>query len=203
MNILTDALPDAVLIDGQEVALDTDFRAAVRVIRAFEDEALANVEKVALLVDNLYPEPPTNWTAAYEQGVRYLNGGEMPDDKAPGPRLYSFEQDAPYIYAAFRQTHGIDLATVEHLHWWAFLALFMDLGSETAFCTLVRFRKRLKSGKLTEEEQRAYLEMKDVVDLAEPDRRTDDEKAREEEFMRLVKEGKQRRAQKAQAPAGS
>lgn len=199
MNILIEQLPDAVLIDGKEVPIETDFRACLRAILAFEDDGLTSVEKAAVLLENLYLEPPGNPQAALDQALRFLNGGEDQDPDAPGgPRLYSFAQDARYIYAAFRQTHGVDLEAVEHMHWWKFLALFMDLGGDTAFCGLVGFRKRLKAGKLSKEERRAYLEMKDVVDLPERDTRTPEEKAQEDAFLRALEEGKRRRAAQAQ-----
>lgn len=195
MNLLTHELPTAVEIDGAEVAINTDFRDALRVILAFEDDELVAVEKRLVLLSSLYAEPPQNMMAAFEQGVKFLNGGEVPDpDDEPGPRLYSFEQDARFIFAAFRATHGLDLSTVE-LHWWAFLALFFDLGQDTTFCQLVALRKRVKSGKASKEEKQAAREMGDVFELAEPDTRTAEEREREAEFMRIVEGGKRKRAE--------
>jgi hypothetical protein len=203
MNILVDSLPAAVEIDNQEYALDTDFRTCLRVILAFEDPELADVEKQAVLLDNLYPELPDNVSRAFELGIKFLNGGDdaEEEEKEEGLslRLYSFKQDANFIFAAFRQTHGIDLESIEYLHWWKFLALFMDLGPDTTFCHLVGLRKRLKTGKATKEEQLYALEMAEVVDLDEPDRRTLEEKAQEDEFLRLVAEAERRREQKKEA----
>ena len=199
-NILIDDLPDAVLIDGVEYPIETDFRSCLRVVLAFEDDELTAIEKQAVLLDNLYPERPHNLKGALEQAVKFLNGGQdVRDDTGPQPRLYSFGQDAAYIFAAFRQTHGIDLEQIEYLHWWKFLALFMDLGSETTFCQLVALRKRIKSGKASKEERRMYREMKDIIDLPEPDLRTPEEKEREAVFLRMVEDGRRR---KAQARAG-
>lgn len=194
-NILVDLLPTAVELGGEEVALNTDFRDCLRVILAFEDPALTDVEKQAVLLDNLYPDPPSDVAEAFEMGIRFLdNGGDgSPGDEGDALRLYSFEQDAALIFAAFRQTHGIDLESVEYLHWWKFLALFMDLGSDTTFCTLVALRKRIKTGRATKEEQRLYREMRDVADLCEPDTRTAVEIEQEAEFLRLVAEGQKRR----------
>jgi len=194
-NILIDALPDAVEIDGQDVALDTDFRTALRVILAFEDDELTAVEKQAILLDNLYLVVPPNVQRAWEQGVKFLDGGEEPEGSDAEPlRVYSFSQDAALIFAAFRQTHGIDLQAVEHLHWWVFLALFNDLGAETTFCQLVSLRRRIKTGKASKEERQMAQEMRDWIDLPEPDTRTAEEREREDEFMRLVMEGEKRRA---------
>lgn len=195
MNILVEQLPDAVEIDGQAVPIYTDFRDCLRIILAFEDPELTNLEKQVILIENLYPEKPENLQAALEQGVKFLDGGQAGDDEGEySPRVYSFSTDAGFIFSAFRQTHGIDLETAE-LHWWKFLALFMDLGAETTFCNLVSLRKRVKTGKATKEERRAAREIGDLFDIQELDNRTLEEKEQVAEFFRLVEEGKKRRGQ--------
>jgi hypothetical protein len=195
VNILVEQLPTAVEIDGQAYEIHSDFRACLRVILAFEDAELTNLEKQAVLLDNLYPVKPANLQAALAQGVKFLDGGkvESGEEGESSPRLYSFAKDAGFIFAAFKQTHGIDLETAE-LHWWKFLALFMDLGSETTFCNLVSLRKRVKTGKASKEERKAAREMGDIFDIPDPDTRTPEEKAQEDEFMRLVREGERNRA---------
>lgn len=197
-NILFDPLPEAVEIDGQAVLINSDFRDCLRIILAFEDPDLTAVEQRAILLSNLYPERVENVELALSLGLRFLDGGEDPHegDAGPGIKLYSFQQDARYIFAAFLQTHGIDLERIEYLHWWKFLALFMDLGSDTTFCNLISLRKRIKTGKASKEERRMYQEMKAVVDIQEPERLTAEERAQEEEFLRLVKEGLKQREQK-------
>jgi hypothetical protein len=200
-NILTEQLPSAVEIDGQEYPIESDFRACLRVILAFEDPELTAFEKQAVLLENLYTERPSNLARAFELGIRFLNGGtDTNNDDAAEPtlRLFSFSQDANFIFAAFRQTHGIDLETAQ-LHWWKFLALFMDLGSETTFCNLVSLRKRIKTGRASKEELRAYREMQEVIDLPEPDTRTMEEREQEETFMRLVREAEKVRGQKVES----
>lgn len=208
MNILIDALPVAVLIDDREVPINTDFRDCLRVILAFEDEELTPTERALVLLSNLYPEPPSNAEAAFRQGVKFLNVGEAATDEnatVATDRLYSFTQDANLIFAAFRQTHGIDLEAIGTLHWWKFTALFMDLGADTAFCQLVGFRKRVFSGKASKEEMSAYRQMRDLVDLPEPDTRTPEERRREEEFLQIVMANKERKRaeRQAQKEAGS
>jgi hypothetical protein len=187
-NILIDQLPTAVEIAGQEYEIDTDFKTCIRVILAFEDDTLTLEEKYQVMLTNLFPIIPDDLTKAFEFGIRFLNGGESSEEKHEGysPRVYSFSKDANLIYAAFQQTHRIDLAATEYLHWWKFLALFMDLGADTVFCNLVSLRKRVKTGKASKEEMKAYRDMND--DLRDPDTRTIDEKERESEFLRLVKE---------------
>jgi hypothetical protein len=180
MNILTDALPDCVTVGGREYAVKTDFRACLKVILAFEDNDLTPQEKAFVLL-SLFPDPPQDAAAALEAASRFLNGAEIDSDenqerpRNDEARVYSFSKDAGYIFAAFRQTHGIDLQKAS-LHWWEFLTLFMDLGGETTFCQLANLRRRVKSGKATKEERRAARDLGDVFDLPEVDTRTLEEK---------------------------
>ena len=191
MNILTEQLPDFIDISGKIYKINCDFRTCLRIILAFEDETLTGFEKQAILLSNLYQAQPENIQAAIDQANVFLNGGKVgeEDDGIPRPRLYSFSKDADFIFAAFRQTHGIDLQKTE-LHWFEFLALFMDLGSETTFSSLIGLRKRIKNGTASKEERQAAREMGEAFEIPEPDTRTLAEKEQEQEFMKLVKQGR-------------
>ena len=113
---------------------------------------------------------------AVEKANWFLNCGDEPSEAQSGVRLYSFEKDANFIFAAFRQTHGIDLQK-ENLHWWKFIALFMDLGQDTTFCQLTALRKRVKSGKATKEEKQAAKNMGDMFIIEDVKRYSPEEKA--------------------------
>ncbi|MBK8467729.1 MAG: hypothetical protein IPL32_18095 [Chloracidobacterium sp.] len=189
LNILTDELPGSVVIDGKNVLVDTDFRVSLKTIMAFEDADLTSQEKSQIALFNLFPTIPQNIEAGLERCIWFLNGGsptQAATIEEPQPRLYSFAKDANYIFAAFLQTHGIDLSKAD-LHWWMFLALFMDLGSETTFCQLVSLRKRVKSGKATKEERQAALEMGDLFEIPDLDYRTLAEREIEAEFLNKLK----------------
>ena len=187
MNILVDRLPRTLEVDGQEYRIDADFRTCLRIILAFEDAELAGVEKSMVFFDNLYIDKPRNLREAYEKGSWFLNGGKTQEDEANGPRVFSWKKDANLIYAAFQQTHGIDLEAVGFMHWWKFMALFMDLGAETAFCSLVGLRKRVKTGKASKEERAMAREIGDAFVVEEVDDRTVEEREAERAFMALVR----------------
>lgn len=194
MNILTDAPPETVEINTTEYRLNTDFRACLKIIMAFEDNELTPQEKQLILLGNLYSVVPNDLEAALDCANWFLNGGKVnaTNTDEESPRVYSFAKDGNFIYAAFRQTHGIDLATA-NLHWWTFLALFMDLGQDTTFCQLTALRKRLKTGKASKEERVAAREMGDIIDLPDIDNRTLNEKELESEFLRKVRELEEKR----------
>jgi hypothetical protein len=186
MNIITDILPTAVEIDGVECPINTDFRSCLRVIMAFEDDELTGYEKQMVMLDVLYPEIPNNVQMAIEQGIKFLNGGKdnEPADEDP-TRLYSFAKDSNFIFSAFKQTHNVNLQT-DNMHWWEFLSLFMDLGSETVFCNLLGLRGRVADGTATKEDKQMAEKMGDIFDVPQPDTRTLKEKEQEAQFMQLV-----------------
>lgn len=160
---------------------------------AYEDNELTPQEKQIVLLSTFFQSVPRDLPEAMRQANIFLNGGKTEtesDDNEP-MRLYSFSKDANFIFAAFRQTHGIDLQK-EDLHWWKFLALFMDLGTETTFCQLVSLRKRIKTGKATREERNAAREMGEVYEVPDVDTRTLEEKQREADFIRLVTQGQRK-----------
>lgn len=193
MNILTDKPPQYVDIEGKQYKINFDFRVCLKTIMAFEDNTLTPQEKQIILLSNLYPAPPPHTEYAIREAMRFLNGGKIDeDDEDTHLRLYSFSKDANFIFAAFKQTHGIDLQE-SNLHWWNFLALFMDLGQDTTFCQLVSLRKRFKTGKATKEERAAAREMGSLFDVPDVDDRTLDEKEMGAEFLRKVEEARLKR----------
>jgi len=192
MNILVDPLPDAIEVNGHDYPINTDFRVSLRTILAFEDSGLAGIEKQMVLLQNLYIEQPENILEAFKQGIKFLNGGVESEEENRGPRVYSFEKDAQYIMAAFQQTHGIDLEKVD-MHWWKFLALFMDIGGETTFSSIVGLRQRMKSGKASKEDKAAANKMRSIIDLPEIDRRTPEEREMEQIFNDAIEKGKKKK----------
>lgn len=191
VNILVDNLPATVVIDHTEYKIETDFRTCLRTILAFEDNELTPQEKYIVLLNNMFPVLPNDTQYGVVEAMRFLNGGED-HEESDAPRVYSFAKDARFIYAAFRQTHGIDLNTAQ-LHWWTFMALFMDLGQDTTFCQLTALRKRIKTGKASKEEKQAAHDMGDLFDVPEIDTRSLDEKEMEQKFLEAVKLAQERR----------
>lgn len=162
----------------------------MKVILAFEDPELAGFEKQIIMLRLLYKEMPEDSREAASQAMKFLNGGKYGEEKEEMPlRLYSFERDAELIYSAFRQTHGIDLSATEPLHWWKFLALFMDLGADTAFCNLVNLRKRVKTNQASKEEREAANSMGSAFEL--PEYKDEESLEKEQEFFRLARVGAQ------------
>jgi hypothetical protein len=174
-----------------DVPINYEWRACLMTILSYEDGEITDMEKSGILLDNVFPfieEYPViadNIEEATRQAVWFLNGGEDEPKSNSGPRVFSFSKDSGFIFAAFRQTHGVDLETAE-LHWWKFLALFMDIGGETTFSHLVSLRKRLKTGKATKEEIAAANEMREILDMPQVDDMTIEQREALAKFDELV-----------------
>lgn len=83
-------------------------------------------------------------------------------------RTFDYIQDASLIYAAFRQTYGIDLAEeLGKLHWWKFKALFEGLPDNTRFSEIVSIRSKPipKPTKYNAEERANLIKLKNEFKL--------------------------------------
>ena len=168
MNYLLEKMPQAVMVGGEAVPINTDFRVCLRILQALEDERLMEHEKLTVLIALLYPVPPENTALAIEQGLKFLNLGEPVDSSRTRQQIvYNLNKDSAYIYTAFKSTFNIDLNTVENLHYWKFRSLFADLGRDCFFNTLISLRSRQHSGKLTDSEKEFIRKNPELLSLSE------------------------------------
>lgn len=159
MQTLYGELPRAVRIDGAEYALRTDFRVALRILCAFEDENLTPFEQQGILLELLYETLPPDAGEAVRLGILFLNcgqedSGDHEDAQTQTGRIFSFSHDAPLIYAAMQRSHGVDISDAP-MHWYRFAALFSDISEDTFFARIVALRRAWQQGTLTPEERRA------------------------------------------------
>ena len=89
-------------------------------------------------------------------------------------RVYSFEYDDDYIYAAFMTQYGIDLQDIEYLHWWKFRAMFHSLTNQNEFVKIMEYRSIEIKSDMSKEQQSFYRKMKRLHAL--PVAKSEDEK---------------------------
>jgi hypothetical protein len=191
VNLLIDTLPQELFVNGKLLKIRSDHRTCLRIISAFESEELTGVEKQWVMLQNMYIDPlqEMDVVPALEQAVSFLNGGSIPSQDQFARRTFSFSHDSNFIFAAFQQTHGINLQQVENLHWWVFLALFMDLGADTVFCNLISLRRRVHDGKASREERDQARDLGEIFDVPEPDTRSIEERMAELQFFSALGKG--------------
>jgi hypothetical protein len=183
MNALLNKFPTKIRIDDTDYEINTDYRNCLKIILAFEDDELTIEEQYFIMLNLLYKEMPENIELAIEKAILFLNCGkgyEVSDSK----RTYSFNKDSKYIYSAMNQTHNIDLESIEYLHWWKFVFLFMDVDKDCTFSYITSLRYKKNNGKLDNYDKKIWVEMREIVDL---DYSCEDEE--ESEFMKLLNGG--------------
>lgn len=175
MNLLIDGLPEEVEISGQKVGISTDFRTGILFEEVLQDDGLDDAEKLQTALELYYPNIVFDYDAVDEAVDRliwfYRCGSEPTETKEAEEGSgedppYSYEYDADYIYAAFLQVYGIDLARAT-LHWWQFRALFRSLPEETQLVKIIGYRTMKIPAKASKEQRQHYERMKRLYALPE------------------------------------
>lgn len=118
--------------------IHTDFRVILRIFRMMDDVEIAEQDKPMLLRVMFFL---SNYPADAEALFAWFVG--MGREAAPtsGVRDFDYEQDAAEIWSAFMKEYGIDLLTIDYLHWWKFMALLEGVfAGDNALANKVRIR---------------------------------------------------------------
>lgn len=180
MSILTDKLPDYVVVDGREYQVYTDYRNWVK-IELMLSSGTTTAEGLVEVLELCYVDVlPPSLDLALHGLYEFYTCGKKPSKKSHKPSknkaVYNFDVDAEYIYSAFLSQYQINLQTAD-LHWWTFRSLFTALSEDNMFVKIMQYRA-MDLGKIKDKQQRAYyrtLKRK----FALPDMRTAEQKERD------------------------
>lgn len=182
MNLLIDGLPEDVEICGQTVPIDTSFRTGILFEEMIRDVTLDDVEKIQTALELYFPgvrfpidvvqEAVDRLFWFYRCGEESAETTDSNEDAEGGSTdpPFSYEYDADYIYAAFLQAYGIDLAR-HTLHWWQFRALFRALPEDTQIMKIIGYRTMKIPAKLPKEQKQHYQRMKRLYALPQSEDR--------------------------------
>ena len=171
-DFITEELPESVLIDGKEYPINSSFRIGMQFERIQKGPG-SDEDKIIKLLKLYYTSIPHNLEEAINKMLWFYRCGEEEEKEDRGRQryqrktskepAYSFSQDAPYIYAAFKEQYGMDLSESD-MHWWKFMALFESLGEDTKMSKIMYYRKASTSG--MQKERRAFInEMKKLYQI--------------------------------------
>lgn len=194
MNLLIDRPPDTVKIGNTEYQINTDFRVSVLFEMLIQDEDVSDKDKIRQALELYFPVIPVheNINDIFNAVIWFYKCGrtdkeikperdEISNDDAnesetEETRAYSFDYDDEYIYAAFRQQYGINLATVNGLHWWEFRAMFKGLDHNCEFAKIMGYRTARITKEMSKSEKAFLRKMKTVhaLPLSEKAQRQND-----------------------------
>lgn len=163
-------LPKSFLIGGREYEIRYDFRQVLDICAALEDPELDLKEKAIVACIIFYPEyeeiPPEHLREAVEKCYWFIGGGDDTPQKN-GPKLVSWEKDVKHIIAPINRVIGREIRDIPMggLHWWTFLAAYMEIGDCT-FAQIVRIRNlRAKGKKLEKHDMEWYRDNVHMVNI--------------------------------------
>lgn len=159
-------LPTSLEVGGVEREIRSDYRAALDIFSAFNDEELNELEKNIVMVEILYVDEiePENMDEAMTKAVWFLNLGDE-IKSTEDIRLYDWEQDRTMIFSAVNKVCGREVRAEKYMHFWTFVSFFMEIG-EGLFSNVIAIREKQQKGKKLEDYEREfYIKNKDIIDL--------------------------------------
>ena len=184
-NLLIDYLPTRVNVGGVEMDIQSDFRTALLFEMLMDDGSVPAEDKGIQAIRLFFHSMPSTEDEAQEYIDRimwFYRCGKEPNeymrarqekrekqnDADDRSRIYDFRYDDDYIYAAFIQQYGINLNSIEYMHWWEFRALFKGLTGNTEFVKIMEFRGMKITDSMSKEQKSYYRKMKRIYALPIP-----------------------------------
>lgn len=181
MNILIDELPGSVMVCGKEYEIRTDFRISMLFEILMQDSEVDAKDKTKRALKLYYPVSPPQLREAVDAILWFYKCGKEDNPvkqkmaaRKGKTRVYSFDYDDDYIYAAFMTQYGIDLQDIEYMHWWKFRAMFNSLTNQNEFVKIMEYRSIDIKGDMPKEQKEFYRKMQRLHAL--PVSRDEDEK---------------------------
>lgn len=174
MSVITDKLPTSIIIGGTEYEINTDFRVMIKFENLIFDSTVSDEEKVIRSLLGFYKIMPDNAIEAANKLLWFYRCGKEEAKGGNHKRIYDYEYDADYIYAAFLNQYDIDINSIDYLHWWKFKALFSGLTDANTFVKIMQYRAADVSN-MDKAEKKFYLKMKKQYEI--PKSKAEKEKA--------------------------
>lgn len=198
-------LPQSLYVSGCDIHIRTDFRVVLDLLTALSDPDMSgetpeetNQIKALLTLEIMVPNyedvlasvEPAELINAICDFIDMSISDEIDDDK-PHPRTMDWEQDARLIIPAVNKVIGHDIRAEKYMHWWTFLAAYMEIG-ECTFSHILSIRNKKARGKKLEKWEQEYIrENKNLVLLKEKKSEEDikREQAEKEALKKLLHGG--------------
>ena len=183
MNIMFESFPDTVRVERRDYEIVTDFREWIKLSELLENTERLTSRILNMIMDWYLVPPPQNTEMALYALGEFLgaeaihpffdDSADQDDDeetKSHPDKLFSYSEDAIYIYSAFRAVYGIDIEEIEYMHWWKFRALFDGLPEDTEIKQRMHYRGVDLNEIRDKEEKKRIKRIKNQIRLHEKKR---------------------------------
>lgn len=175
-NTMNYRLPNRLEAGGKEYEIRSDYRCILDICEAIEDPELSQQDKAIVAMNILYINceeiPMEHREEALRKCFWFINGGSDGGSRG-APALVSWKKDIQHIIAPInrvlrREVRAIPYDAVTNtggLHWWTFLAAYMEIG-DCLFAQIIRIRSMKAKGKpLDKFDQEWYQNNSHLVDI--------------------------------------
>ena len=183
MSILTECLPDYLIVGGKKQPIRSDFKTWLKFSVIMSKGELTEKDLVEIFKLVFFDLPLNIFEALnaifefYSHDVKSKKNNTNQTEK----NSFDFEYDAELIYSAFMQQYDVDLCD-SNMHWWKFKSLFGGLSEDTHFVKVVQYRTMDLSKIKDKAQKKHYLKMKALYKL--PDNRSEEQK--ENSFSSMI-----------------
>lgn len=177
MNLFYEEYPCSVTVHGRNIPIITDFREYIKLLDMLKDTEIPDLCKMQFLTEYFLTEV-SDWKEAFDQLSIFVSmetldkAGTISGKETEGEEdlraekpLFSFSVDYPYILSGFLRDYGIDLETVDYLHWWKFRALFDGLSEDTEIKQQIMYRSMDLSTIKDKEERKRIQKIQRAIQL--------------------------------------
>ncbi len=163
--------PTAFESGGKRYPIHTDFREWIRFESMLTNSDVPENLKTVIGLRMIFADNvPDDILSAAEFIFWFYRGGQerkitrSEDTALESRRVYDFEYDSEYVFAAFLGQYGINLAHTDYMHWWEFRALFKGLR-ECRMTDIMGYRGAEISDDLPESRKAFLLDMQELYEL--------------------------------------
>lgn len=164
MSTLTEQFPTKLNIGGAACPINSDFRTVLRCYEVQGRSKQLSSEQLSEILRLFYPKSKRISEEHIDKMFWFFACGREKEKKKFPRKIaglnnkqpFDFKTDADLIYAGFMQQYGIDLQE-DDMHWWKFMILLENLGSDTRLQKVMEYRTIDTSSKNLSKEQRKFL----------------------------------------------
>lgn len=173
MSVLTEPFPVSLNVGGADCPVNADFRTILKCYEIQGDKKELSQGELIKILCIFYRKQRIFSEDHVRQMFWFFSCGREERKKVFPRRIaginnkqpFDFQKDADVIYAGFMQQYGIDLQT-EDMHWWKFMILLENLGSDTRLQKLMEYRTIDTTNKnLSKEGRKFYQAMQGYYSL--------------------------------------
>jgi hypothetical protein len=137
-------LPNTVCVNGGFFSIKTDFREWLKFGELIKNKDIELKEFSYLFKNKIPLQNPFNELLEF-----YSNQNATPkkSESDDGKKVFDYILDGEYLVGSFWHAYGIDLTTIEELHWHTFQALFRSLPEDSKVMQIISRRAWKKTNK--------------------------------------------------------